>query len=307
MSAVHGIVGVVSIVTSSIVPSVVVALQGIVDGMVRDIVWTSLVEHQATWVVNYASSTSTFLLEGVWIVTVPCWTTLVKEVFRSVVRGNVQRGIGNVVELGTRLHPKVLDISILDVLLIICISERIVHMLSDCNNLKVRVVLVPVVGIVIICIVDGICSRRLVVVSMLVWIFVVVLPTFIVYCIVVSMHVLVVLGTRWVMVFIITINNAHLSVLDIHVVSRNLPFTLIVDVFYVEVIKVVFQIEESNGRNGFVDINVLVGRNVPSIVPRLTWRCFVVVVPCYVLWEVLVGYEENGFGLEVGNVRLSGN
>lgn len=72
------------------------------------------------------------------------------------------------VELGTRLHPKVLDISILDVLLIICISERIVHMLSDCNNLKVRVVLVPVVGIVIICIVDGICSRRLVVVSMLV-------------------------------------------------------------------------------------------------------------------------------------------
>lgn len=72
------------------------------------------------------------------------------------------------------------------------------------------------------------------------------------------------------MVFIITINNAHLSVLDIHVVSRNLPFTLIVDVFYVEVIKVVFQIEESNGRNGFVDINVLVGRNVPSIVPRLT-------------------------------------
>lgn len=65
-----------------------------------------------------------------------------------------------------RLHSKVLDLSILVVLLTICILERATHTLLGCSNHKVQARTGRTEGIVIAYIVAGIGSRRHEVASM---------------------------------------------------------------------------------------------------------------------------------------------
>lgn len=91
---------------------------------------------------------------------------LAKVVFVKDARGIVRRRNELVVVIGIRLPPRGNVTSNRVVLLTICNSGRIIHMLLGCNNLRARLVLVLVVGITITYSVAGISPRRHAVVFM---------------------------------------------------------------------------------------------------------------------------------------------